>query len=149
MNYSAEAPKLAPVSTVVSGVSQQHIDANLAAVAAAAQFGSSSNQYPVGSAPIRPTTVAIKLSGLVSDPYVFERASSYLSDQNISPYQPTGELFPTASNSNGTLTLSKDDRSTMESLLTELRGICRQAKESNVIVMIDAEYSWFQVRAHI
>lgn len=144
MNYSAEAPKLAPGSPVVSGVSQHHIDANLAAVAAATQFGRSSNQYPAGSAPIRPTTVAIKLSGLVSDPYVFERASSYLTDQHISPYKPTGELFPASSTSNGTSTLSKDDRSTMESLLTELRGICREAKENNVIVMIDAEYSWFQ-----
>ncbi|KAH9813064.1 FAD-linked oxidoreductase-like protein [Melampsora americana] len=146
MNYSAEAPRPSSAHPLQAGVSQPHIDANLAAVSVASQFESSSTQSPIGSAPIRPTTVAIKLSGLVSDPYVFERASSYLSDHQISPYQPTGELFPTSSKSNddGRPSLSKEDRRTMESLLTELRGICRQAKESNVIVMIDAEYSWFQ-----
>lgn len=147
LNYSVEGPKTASGSVVTCAVSQQHIDATVAAVSTAARFGMSltEDRSPDGSASVRPTTLALKLSGMMTDPYVFERASTWLSTQKISPFQPKGELFPPPTSGDDATSFSETDRAAMNRLMTELRRVCRLAKDSNVLIMIDAEYSWFQV----
>ncbi|KAG0151408.1 hypothetical protein CROQUDRAFT_667965 [Cronartium quercuum f. sp. fusiforme G11] len=140
LNYSVEAPKKTTGESVgPAAVSRQHIEATQAAVATAAHFGSPPSDQ-VGSALVRPTTLAIKISGLVTDPYIFERASTALTLAGRSPFATEPELFPTGPGS----TFTPEDQRTMENLMGELRGICSAAKQAKVIVMIDAEYSWFQ-----
>ncbi|CAH7684805.1 FAD-linked oxidoreductase-like protein, partial [Phakopsora pachyrhizi] len=148
LNYSVEGPDGNEKNHDLKAdcqVSQRHIDAILIAVQTASKFGSPSSLepvYPPGSLRMRPTTLAIKVSGLVTDPYIFKRASDSLNLNHISPYKTSHEVFPRAASSPDPL--SDADRSALEELMEKLRDICKQAKSKDVTLMIDAEYSWFQ-----
>ncbi|KAI9613127.1 hypothetical protein H4Q26_010405 [Puccinia striiformis f. sp. tritici PST-130] len=72
--------------------------------------------YAPGSARMKPSSVAIKVSGLVEDPYL----------------------------SNGPLKTYRLMASPLPRLDGQLRSICQKAKSADIVLMIDAEYSWFQ-----
>lgn len=98
--------------------------------------------YAPSSARMKPTAVAIKVSGLVSDPDLFKRASENLQVNGVSPFRLNGPPFPALSSALDPL--SRSDHLALDDLLDNLRSICRKAQASQIPLMIDAEYSWFQ-----
>ncbi|MBW0478919.1 hypothetical protein O181_018634 [Austropuccinia psidii MF-1] len=149
LNYSVEGPEdnqTTNVSKIQNQVCEKHIKVILRAVEAASNFSASLDQkYPVGSAKMNPTAIALKISGLVTDPYLFKRASDSLILNHKSPFDSEGDPFPTLSGNRSQIDpLSSSDRLTLESLIQHLREISIKARAANVILMIDAEYSWFQ-----
>ncbi|CEH17505.1 Proline oxidase [Ceraceosorus bombacis] len=95
--------------------------------------------------------VAIKLSGLLADSSVLERASaSIVPREHFS--DPPAPAPPRISTSGAPLVipmsarvkLTEEDISTITELWRQLRGVALLAKEKKVRLLIDAEYSWYQ-----
>lgn len=149
LNYSVEAyekPSATNSSTEVCQVCQESIQAISEAVETlAGHSNSSKGRYEASSARMKPTAVAIKVSGLVTDPYLFKRASENLISNRLSPFRVQGSLFPSIpASDNLSDPLSSTDHIILQKLMNDLRETCRKAKAADIVVMIDAEYSWFQ-----
>jgi proline dehydrogenase len=90
---------------------------------------------------VKPTLLAIKLTGLIYEPALLSRATTAL--VNSSSYLRGAEfegstLFPQAPD------LSEEDHVELVKLYQGLRSICGQARESRVRILVDAEQSWYQ-----
>jgi proline dehydrogenase len=142
LNYSAEASVAGSVDE--RGVDEAHVVEAIKALYAVAQFdrpGSSPPSQPTAPYTIKPTLLAIKLTGLIFDPTLLSRATNALvnssSHQRGTPL-PRNPLFPESPE------LSGDDELQLEKLYEALRSICAKAQEGGVRLLIDAEQSWFQ-----
>jgi proline dehydrogenase len=103
---------------------------------------SSSSAAEVGS-----VSIAIKLSGLLSSPAVFERVSAAIVPREHFSLPPAPA--PPAGVGGGSLSvplaaLDAADASALKELWEALRGVARHAREKKVRLLIDAEYSWYQ-----
>jgi proline dehydrogenase len=96
--------------------------------------------------------VAVKLSGLIKDASVLERASACLVPRELFSRPPT-TTPPSDSSSRGahaslnipTASLSKHDVESIKQLWTALQAIATSAKRNgNIRILIDAEHSWYQ-----
>ncbi|KAE8213029.1 hypothetical protein CF327_g3387 [Tilletia walkeri] len=98
--------------------------------------------------------VAIKLSGLLRDPHILERASAAIVPRELfsrGPPVPTPPPPHTRSNTpHGALSiplaaLPSEEQAALRQLWQALRRVTLCAKEKgNVRLLIDAEYSWYQ-----
>lgn len=138
LNYSAEAA--VDGSAVAKGLNELHIGETLHAVTASARLSSSNTVKDVPGA-IKPTLLAIKLTGLIFEPALLSRAttallnsSSYLRGTEL----PEGTLFPQGPD------LSEEDHADLEKLHDGLRSICAEARAGGVRLLMDAEQSWYQ-----
>ncbi|KAK4052435.1 proline dehydrogenase [Microbotryomycetes sp. JL201] len=147
LNYGAEAK--VDGSAKWSGVNDAHVIEAVNAVRQAAKFDS----RPVTGQPtaettrkhatsdIKPTLLAIKLTGMIWDPSLLARASLAL--ENSTAYArgerlSSDNLFPESHE------LSDDDKQQLQKLYQGLRDVAREAKLGGVRLLIDAEQSWFQ-----
>lgn len=141
--YSVESKGSTHSSTdsdTVCRVSSRHMQAMHDAVRVASTFGSTDEGWS-----LKPTSVALKFSGLVTDPTIYKRASEALEARGVSSWDHVeGELFPVAED--GRPGLTKEDAKAMEQLKAQLGDLCGMARERGVRIIVDAEYSWFQVR---
>ncbi|KAK4699771.1 proline dehydrogenase, partial [Phenoliferia sp. Uapishka_3] len=144
LNYSAEA-SVDGSATAKCGLLDSHITEACAALRAAAKLGvpSASTSEDFTSAPytIKPTLLAIKLTGLISEPALLARASTAL--VGSSAYQrgtliPSSFLFPQSPS------LSDEDHEILAKLHDGLKRICAEARDGGVRLFVDAEQSWFQ-----
>ncbi|OAV94271.1 hypothetical protein PTTG_27026 [Puccinia triticina 1-1 BBBD Race 1] len=143
LNYSVEALERVGKAEQGSGLSKESIEAISRTVESLAEYELRHNEYAAGSARMKPSAVAIKVSGLVGDPYLFKRASENLQANGLSPFRIHGSPFPNVQS--GTPDpLSPADHITLDGLMASLRDICQKAKAADIVLMIDAEYSWFQ-----
>ncbi|KAI9627324.1 hypothetical protein KEM48_009951 [Puccinia striiformis f. sp. tritici PST-130] len=126
-----------------SGLSLESVAAISRAVDSLAGYELGAKGYAPGSARMKPSSVAIKVSGLVEDPYLFKRASENLQANGLSPFRARGSPFPKTSPSSPD-PLSPSDHLALDGLMDSLRSICQKAKSADIVLMIDAEYSWFQ-----
>lgn len=144
LNYSVEALERAGKDKEESGVSGESVAAISQTMDSLATYELGTKGYAASSAHMKPTAVAIKISGLVTDPYIFKRASENLQANGLSPFRLDGSPFPTLSHGSPD-PLSRSDHLTLDQLVDSLRSICQKAKSADIVVMMDAEYSWFQV----
>ncbi|PLW07110.1 hypothetical protein PCASD_04950 [Puccinia coronata f. sp. avenae] len=144
LNYSVEALERTGPGGNESELNGEVIAAISRAMDSLASYeiSGAKGTYAPCSARMKPTAVAIKVSGLVSDPDLFKRASQNLQVNGVSPFRLNGPPFPTLSSAPDPL--SRSDHLALDDLLDNLRSICRKAKASQIPLMIDAEYSWFQ-----
>ncbi|GAA5931545.1 hypothetical protein JCM1841_005543 [Sporobolomyces salmonicolor] len=138
-NYSAEAPLGA--FKPASGIDHASMSEIHLAVIEAAKLSTSTSSAP--SALIKPSLLAIKLTGLVHDTSLLARASSALISN--STFQRGGRLavdptrpFPDSPE------LSEEDHELLAKLYEGLRKVCCEAKKQGVRLLVDAEQSWFQ-----
>ncbi|KAA1079689.1 hypothetical protein PGT21_020968 [Puccinia graminis f. sp. tritici] len=143
LNYSVEALEGAGKGSSESGLSRESVAAITRTVESLAGYESGAKGYAASSARMKPSAVAIKVSGLVDDPYLFKRASENLLANGLSPFRVNGSPFPIV-NSDIPDPLSPADHLTLDGLMDSLRGVCQKAKAADIVIMIDAEYSWFQ-----
>lgn len=140
--YSVEAHADPRATSQACHVSTRHIEAMRNAVAVASHFGLS--YEAAAPSALKPTSVAVKFSGLVSDPDIYRRAADAMQVAGTTPWDdPEGELFPMARD--GRPGLAEADVKAMQELTEELSGLCAMARERGVRLVVDAEYSWFQV----
>lgn len=149
LNYSVEAfekPDSSNGSPKNCQISHESLEAISQSVDSLASYSKLSEaRYEPSSARMKPSAVAIKVSGLVTDPYLFKRASDNLTLNRISPFKAEGSIFPIIrSSDNHNDPLSSTDHAALESLMDNLKKICHKAKAADIVLMIDAEYSWFQ-----
>ncbi|POW01476.1 hypothetical protein PSHT_12525 [Puccinia striiformis] len=130
LNYSVEALERSGGGGKESGLS-------LESVAAISRAVDSLAGYELGAKAMR------RVSGLVEDPYLFKRASENLQANGLSPFRARGSPFPKTSPSSPD-PLSPSDHLALDGLMDSLRSICQKAKSADIVLMIDAEYSWFQ-----
>ncbi|KAM0790638.1 hypothetical protein ACM66B_004499 [Microbotryomycetes sp. NB124-2] len=150
LNYGAEAK--VDGSAKLSGVNDAHMIEAVNAVRQASKFESrpvssitttvsQTIQQKHATSDIKPTLLAIKLTGMIWDPSLLARASSAL--ENSTSFA-RGErlasdvLFPESHD------LSEDDKVQLNKLYQGLRDVAREAKAGGVRLLIDAEQSWFQ-----
>lgn len=96
--------------------------------------------------------VAVKLSGLIKDASVLERASACLIPRELFSKPPTttppsaaSRRGPQASLNIPTASLSHHDVESIKQLWTALQAIATSAKRNgNIRILIDAEHSWYQ-----
>ncbi|GAA5967110.1 hypothetical protein JCM21900_001891 [Sporobolomyces salmonicolor] len=138
-NYSAEAPLGA--FKPASGIDHASMSEIHHAVIEAAKLSTSTSS--AASALIKPSLLAIKLTGLVHDTSLLARASSVLTSN--STFQRGGRLavdptrpFPDSPE------LSEEDHELLAKLYEGLRKVCCEAKKQGVRLLVDAEQSWFQ-----
>ncbi|KAI7940246.1 hypothetical protein MJO28_013898 [Puccinia striiformis f. sp. tritici] len=143
LNYSVEALERSGGGGKESGLSLESVAAISRAVDSLAGYELGAKGYAPGSARMKPSSVAIKVSGLVEDPYLFKRASENLQANGLSPFRARGSPFPKTSPSSPD-PLSPSDHLALDGLMDSLRSICQKAKSADIVLMIDAEYSWFQ-----
>lgn len=135
LSYSAEAEE--GQGDMLTHPLNEDIHINMEAI----QLASS---YPPGvsSGPsVKPTWVALKLTGFLKDPTVLARASAAL--ENSTDYQ-RGTLTPSRDIFAKHLMLMDSDQKALDALVAELRRMLTVAKSHGVRVDIDAEQSWFQ-----
>lgn len=138
-NYSAEAS--VDGNARATGVNSHHIEETVDAVRSAAQFkmyGSSPNALEDD---IKPSLIAIKLSGLIFEPALLTRASTTLIESSSflrGTELPDGTLFPEGPG------LSEEDHEALGKLHQGLRAICDEARNGGVRLFVDAEQSWYQ-----
>lgn len=127
-------------SAKLVGVNDAHVIEAVNALKAASEFQApgklAANEYS-----IKPTLLAIKLTGLIFEPQLLARATSAL--VNSSSYSrgtplPASSLFPDAPE------LSAEDKENLQKLHDGLRKIAAAAREGGVRLLVDAEQSWFQ-----
>jgi proline dehydrogenase len=140
LNYSVEAS--------VDGMSKTHgindaiVREGVNAIRAAARFdqpgaleAAEKQQYT-----IKPTLLAIKLTGMIAEPALFARATNALASS--SEYQrgtlSNQQLFPDSPE------LSDEDKKDLDRLYQGLREIAHEAREGGVRLLVDAEQSWYQ-----
>ncbi|GAA6006171.1 hypothetical protein JCM11491_002059 [Sporobolomyces phaffii] len=167
-NYSAEAPL--GTSKPTSGIDQSCMNEIHSAVVEAAKLSptvpvvstnpNSSTYAPVDPsasqpAAVKPSLLAIKLTGLIYDASLLARASGALT--NNTSFQ-RGDKLPPASTSNAidanattaafvfpqSPDLSDEDHAQLDQLYQGLRRVCREARKQGVRLLVDAEQSWFQ-----
>ncbi len=99
------------------------------------------------------TMVAIKVSGILRDPSVLERASAAIVSREYfsappHPFPPSnvnGRYSPCAGLAIPVAALSRTDIDALQELWRALQKLAKRAEQvQNVRITIDAEYSWFQ-----
>jgi len=145
LNYSVEATEGAGrEGEEESGVSGESVAAISQTMETLASYELGTQGYAASSAHMKPTAVAIKISGLVTDPHIFKRASDNLHANGLSPFRlDVGSPFPPLSPASND-PLSPSDHLALDQLMHSLRTICQKAKAADIVLMMDAEYSWFQ-----
>lgn len=96
-------------------------------------------QHP--TAEIKPTLLAIKLTGMIWDPSLLARATTALESSTAyarGERLPSSVLFPSSPE------LSAEDTQELNKLYQGLRDVASEAKKGGVRLLIDAEQSWFQ-----
>ncbi|GAA5828567.1 hypothetical protein JCM5353_004190 [Sporobolomyces roseus] len=141
-NYSAEAPLGA--SKPASGIDQNSMREIHNAVVEAAKLApttKSTTEVPITA--IKPSLLAIKLTGLIYDASLLARASSALTSNSI--YQRGDRLkvdetrpFPESPD------LTDDDHLQLSKLYDGLRRVAGEAQKQGVRLLVDAEQSWYQ-----
>lgn len=141
-NYSAEAPLGA--SKPASGIDQNSMREIYNAVVEAAKLApttKSTTEVPLTA--IKPSLLAIKLTGLIHDASLLARASSALTSNSI--YQRGDRLkvdetrpFPESPD------LTDDDHLQLSKLYDGLRRVAGEAQKQGVRLLVDAEQSWYQ-----
>ncbi|KAA1106763.1 hypothetical protein PGT21_000509 [Puccinia graminis f. sp. tritici] len=104
LNYSVEALEGAGKGSSESGLSRESVAAITRTVESLAGYESGAKGYAASSARMKPSAVAIKVSGLVDDPYLFKRASENLLANGLSPFRVNGS--PSQSSTPTSLILS-------------------------------------------
>ncbi|GAA5944616.1 proline dehydrogenase [Sporobolomyces koalae] len=142
-NYSAEAPLGA--SKPSSGIDQSSMREIHNAVVEAAKLAPPvfpSDAVPVTA--IKPSLLAIKLTGLIYDASLLARASSALA--NNSSTQRGGMIASSTSSRPfpESPELSDDDHLQLAKLYEGLRRVAGEAQKQGVRLLVDAEQSWFQ-----
>lgn len=138
-NYSAEAS--VDGNAKQSGVNSHHIEETVDAVRSAAQFKTNGSSLTALADDIKPSLIAIKLSGLIFEPALLSRASSALLNSSSflrGTELPAGVLFPNGPE------LSEEDHEALKKLHQGLRSICDEARNGGVRLFVDAEQSWYQ-----
>ena len=141
LNYSAEA-SVDGSATAKCGLIDSHIDEACSALRAATKLSvplttsDTPSQYT-----LKPTLVAIKLTGLISEPALLARATSAL--VGSSSFQrgsiiSSDFLFPESPE------LSEEDHAILNGLYQGLQRIASEARDGGVRLLVDAEQSWFQ-----
>ncbi|KAA1079683.1 hypothetical protein PGT21_020810 [Puccinia graminis f. sp. tritici] len=92
LNYSVEALEGAGKGSSESGLSRESVAAITRTVESLAGYESGAKGYAASSARMKPSAVAIKVSGLVDDPYLFKRASENLLANGLSPFRSQRRL---------------------------------------------------------
>lgn len=156
-NYSAEAPLGA--SKPSSGIDQNCMREIHSAVVEAGKLSSppiaSTSTAPPSSSVVKPSLLAIKLTGLIYDASLLTRASNALASNTS--FQ-RGEAFspsaPSSSSSNDDSStssvfpqspeLSDEDHVQLGALYEGLRKVAGEARRQGVRLLVDAEQSWFQ-----
>ncbi|SCV71581.1 BQ2448_3169 [Microbotryum intermedium] len=161
LSYSVEASVDGSAQAV--GVNEKHIREAVEALKTAAVFGpkplstvasssSSSEAAPsaaTAASHIRPTLLAIKLTGFIFDPSLLARATTALvgssTSTSVQLFSPSTVIpehgvspFPAS------LALSDEDHHQLGQLYAGLRQISTTAREQGVRLLIDAEQSWYQ-----
>ncbi|GAA5912682.1 proline dehydrogenase [Sporobolomyces salmoneus] len=156
-NYSAEAPLGSSKPT--SGIDHNCMREIHSAVIEAAKLTppspstssttSSDSPAPTSSA-IKPSLLAIKLTGLIYDASLLTRASNALTSstsfQRGNSFSPSTNsedssdnfVFPSSPE------LSDEDHSQLSELYQGLRTVAREARRQGVRLLVDAEQSWYQ-----
>ncbi|GAA5975383.1 hypothetical protein JCM5350_006464 [Sporobolomyces pararoseus] len=156
-NYSAEAPLGA--SKPSSGIDQNCMREIHSAVVEAGKLSSppiaSTSTAPSSSSAVKPSLLAIKLTGLIYDASLLTRASNALASNTsfqrgeaFSPSAPsssssnddsiTSSVFPQSPE------LSDEDHVQLGALYEGLRKVAGEARRQGVRLLVDAEQSWFQ-----
>ncbi|KAK4057046.1 proline dehydrogenase [Microbotryomycetes sp. JL221] len=149
LNYGAEAK--VDGSAKLTGVNDAHMIEAVNAVRHCSKFVSqpistvNENQLKQvqtnTTSELKPTLLAIKLTGMIWDPSLLKRATLAL--ENSTSYA-RGErlsrdvLFPDSPD------LTTEDKQELNKLYQGLRDVAREAKKGGVRLLIDAEQSWFQ-----
>lgn len=140
LNYSAEAS--VDGSNKLLGINNAHVKEAVNALKAAARFEQPGGALAANTDTytIKPTLLAIKLTGLIFEPALLARATTAL--VNSSEYQrgslSSTQLFPDSPE------LSDQDKEDLAKLHAGLREIATQARDGGVRLLVDAEQSWFQ-----
>ncbi|GAA6063392.1 hypothetical protein JCM10212_002963 [Sporobolomyces blumeae] len=141
-NYSAEAPLGA--SKPASGIDHDAMREIHNAVIEAAKLAPPTiptSDVPVNA--IKPSLLAIKLTGLIYDASLLARAASALTSNSIFqrgdrvPVDAT-RPFPESAD------LSDEDHVQLANLYDGLRRVASEAQKQGVRLLVDAEQSWFQ-----
>lgn len=140
LNYSAEASNDRTSNS--HGINDANVREAVNAVQAAARFDqpgateAAEKQLYI----IKPTLLAIKLTGMIAEPALFARATNAL--LSSSEYQrgtlSNARLFPDSPE------LSDEDKQDLNKLYEGLREVAHEAREGGVRLLIDAEQSWYQ-----
>ncbi|BGP34066.1 proline dehydrogenase [Rhodotorula toruloides] len=138
LNYSAEAPLGSAKSG--GGIDQAALNEITTAVAEAARLAPS----PAPSAPassIKPSLLAIKLSGLIYDASILARASTALTSSTT---VARGGRLPSSIPFPDSPELTAEDHELLDKLYDGLRKVASEARTHGVRLLVDAEQSWFQ-----
>lgn len=140
LNYSAEAKVDGSSNSKLVGINPLHLQQTLDATSACSKF-KLPNSTEMAEGSLKPTLLAVKLTGLIFEPALLSRATSAL--LNSSTYARGGDF------SNGTLfpdgpELSEEDHINLQKLHTGLKRICAEGQKAGVRLLFDAEQSWYQ-----
>ncbi|GAA5837043.1 hypothetical protein JCM3766R1_006512 [Sporobolomyces carnicolor] len=155
-NYSAEAPLGS--SKPSSGIDQNCMREIHSAVIEAAKLTPTAPSVatnPTAQSQVKPSLLAIKLTGLIFDASLLSRASNALTSSSTfargANFSPTdndnsdGEslnapsfVFPQSPE------LSEEDHAQLSALYEGLRKVAGEARKQGVRLLVDAEQSWYQ-----
>ena len=155
-NYSAEAPLGS--SKPSSGIDQNCMREIHSAVIEAAKLTPTAPSVaadPTAQSQVKPSLLAIKLTGLIFDASLLTRASNALTSSSTfargANFSPTdndnsdGEslnapsfVFPQSPE------LSEEDHAQLSALYEGLRKVAGEARTQGVRLLVDAEQSWYQ-----
>ncbi|PCH33066.1 FAD-linked oxidoreductase [Wolfiporia cocos MD-104 SS10] len=131
---------------------KQIIAETLHCVDVAADFEDKHSVPGVSGARGRRTWVAIKLSAMLPHPEALVNFSKHLISSRPAPSTPVafpGRPHPTdldvlSTGAPAGSSLTDEDVADLRQLRDDLRAICTRAKERNIKIIVDAEYSWYQ-----